>query len=102
MRRVLVLDDSSMNLKMAERALQDVCKPILVPSGRLALKYLENNDADLILLDVLMPEMDGFETMDKLKANAKTASIPVVFLTADTDEDTRKRGNEKGALGYII
>ncbi len=46
----MVVDDSSMNLKMAERALQDVCKPILVPSGRLALKYLENNDADLILI----------------------------------------------------
>lgn len=101
MKKVLVVDDNTINLKMAERVLKDVCQPILVPSGELALRFFQHNEADLILLDVLMPEMDGFETLEKLRENSASAQVPVIFLTADTDEETEQRGRETGAVNFV-
>jgi len=97
--KVLIVDDNSFNLKMTSKAIEDVCKPVAVPSGEMALKFLSNYRPSLVLLDLLMPGMDGFETFEKIKSNPETADLPVIFLTADTDENTIKRCMEAGAKG---
>ena len=97
-KHILVVDDSAVNLKAAGRALkenQDYV-PVLVPSGERALKYLSQHTAELILLDIMMPGMSGFEVLEKLRENEAARDIPVIFLTADDDEDTRLRAEAAG------
>lgn len=101
MRCILVVDDSAANLKFVESVLRNIYKLILVKSGEQALKYLERNVVDLVLLDILMPEMDGFELFAKIKKMEKNADVPVVFLTADVDADNEIRGLEMGAVDFI-
>jgi putative two-component system response regulator len=98
---VLVVDDSVSNLKNAEEVLKEKYTLALVKSGRMALNYLENNTPDLILLDVMMPELDGFETIKRIKANPDTAKIPVIFLTVDSNVQTEIEGFRLGALDFI-
>lgn len=101
MNTILVVDDDKMNLNNALRILSAEYKVVPVPSGQVALKYLETNTPNLILLDVLMPDMDGFEVMRHIMANPTTCAIPVVFLTADEREDTRVEGMALGAKGFL-
>ena len=101
MKRILVVDDSTTNLKFVEGVLKDEYKLTLVKSGAQALKFLENNTPDLILLDIMMPEMDGFETFEKIKALDEINNIPVVYLTADVDSESEIRGLEMGAVDFI-
>jgi len=101
MKCILVVDDSTTNLKFVESVLKDQYKLILVKSGEMALKYLEKNVVDLILLDILMPEMDGFEVFEKIKQLNNNKGVPVVFLTADVDVDNEIRGLEMGAVDFI-
>ncbi len=98
---ILVVDDSISNLKNAEEVLKDKYTLALVKSGRMALDYLMSNTPDLILLDVIMPDMDGFETIMQIKANPKTEKIPVIFLTVDSNVETEKEGFRLGALDFI-
>ena len=88
MKTILVVDDDKLNLNNAMEILTPVYKVIPVPSGKMALNYLSKNIPDLILLDVLMPEMDGFEVMQQIRANGEWADIPVIFLTADVSPET--------------
>ena len=67
----------------------------------MALKIVEKNPPDLILLDIRMPQMDGFEVCRKLKANDTTAAIPVIFLTGESDAATEADAIAAGAAGYI-
>lgn len=76
-------------------------KVIPVPSGKTALNYLSKNIPDLILLDVLMPEMDGFEVMKKIRENEEWIDIPVVFLTADVSPENCEKGGALGAAGFM-
>ncbi len=99
--RVLVVDDDSMNLKIAERMLQNRFEVSLASSGKEALEIIEKQRPELILLDLHMPEVDGFEVMEVLKKNPETAEIPVVFLTADNDRDVEIRGFKEGAQDFI-
>jgi len=102
-KHILVVDDSAVNLKAAGRALkenQDYV-PVLVPSGERALKYLSQHTAELILLDIMMPGMSGFEVLEKLRENEAARDIPVIFLTADDDEDTRLRAEAAGIREII-
>ena len=86
MKRIIAIDDNVTNLKMVERVLKDKYKLVLVKSGEKALSYLENNLVDLILLDIVMPEMNGFEVFECIKKlDNNNNSTPVVFLTADTE-----------------
>lgn len=89
-RKILVVDDNSINLKLADMLLRTRAgwKPVLVPSGKRALMFLERNRADLILLDLMMPEEDGLKVLAKLRANPETKGIPVVFLTGVEDKQT--------------
>ena len=98
---ILVVDDDSMNLKMAENMLKDEFAVSFAASGREAFAFLEEVIPDLILLDQHMPEMDGFEVINRLKQDERYADIPVIFLTADNDRDTEVQGFKKGAVDFI-
>lgn len=101
MKHILIVDDNKMNLVSAKNALAEDYKVTAVTSGAQALKFLENNLPDLILLDINMPEMDGFEVMDKISAREEWSNIPIVFLTADTESETESRCLEAGAMDFI-
>jgi len=101
MKKILVVDDEKINLILAKRLLSTDYEVATVDSGAGALDYLENNHADLILLDVKMSGMDGFEVMEKLKSHVTYCQIPVIFLTADRREETESKCFEMGAMDYI-
>lgn len=101
MKHILIVDDNKMNLVSAKNALAEDYKVTAVTSGMQALKFLENNQPDLILLDINMPEMDGFEVMNKISAREEWSNIPIVFLTADTESETESRCLEAGAMDFI-
>jgi sigma-B regulation protein RsbU (phosphoserine phosphatase) len=101
-RSILAVDDTPENL--------DVVKGILSPdytvkaatSGKMALKIAETQSPDLILLDIMMPEMDGYEVCQRLKSNPKTSEIPIIFLTAKDQTMDEAKGFELGAEDYIL
>jgi CheY-like chemotaxis protein len=98
---VLLVDDSPKNVDLLVNTLKnDYCLGI-ARSGPKALDYAEKHHPDLILLDIMMPEMDGFEVCSRLKAAPETKDIPVVFLTAMSETDDKTRGFEMGAVDYI-
>lgn len=102
MKRIIAVDDNVTNLKMVERVLKDKYKLVLVKSGEKALTYLENNLVDLILLDIVMPEMDGFQVFESIKQlDNSNNSVPVVFLTADTEVGSEVKGLNMGAMDFI-
>ena len=101
MKRILIVDDSATNLQFVESILKDKYKLALAKSGERALRFLEKNEVDLILLDLMMPEMDGFETFDRIKQIPINADTPVVFLTADADAENEIKGLNKGAMDFI-
>ena len=99
---VLVIDDDAANLRMASRILSaEQARVSCLKSGEEALCFLRENKPDLILLDIHMPGMDGFETITALKENPATADIPVIFLTADDDSSAETKGLQLGAMDFI-
>ena len=98
---ILVVDDSTINLRSAEHMLEDKFLVHSMTSGKSALEFLENTLPDLMLLDLHMPEMDGFEVMEQMQSHDRYKDIPVVFLTADDDRDTEIKGFQMGALDFI-
>ena len=98
---VLVVDDEPANLQMVEYTLSDEYDVVPVKSGQMALKYLENSIPDLILLDILMPQMDGFEVYHRIREKEALKDIPVIFLTAANDVDTEENCFEIGAVDFI-
>lgn len=101
MKTILVVDDDRVNLVMAQNLLRTEYKVIGVNSGKQAFKFLEKYTPELILLDILMPEMDGFEVMKLLQENDEWKNIPVIFLTADRKTDTESKCFEMGAYDFI-
>lgn len=99
---ILVVDDDTSNLRMASHILSEQgMRASCLKSGEDALAFLESNRPDLVLLDIHMSGMDGFETLAAMRANAATADLPVIFLTADDDAETETRGLEAGAMDFI-
>ncbi len=99
---ILVVDDDAANLTMANSILSgEGMRVSCVKSGESALKFLHANKPDLILLDVHMPGMNGFETISAIKSEPSTADIPVIFLTADNDNETETEGLKAGAMDFI-
>lgn len=99
---ILVIDDDNSNLKMASRILsQEKMRVSCIKSGMSAIEFLKENKPDLILLDVHMPGMDGFDTIAAIRENKDTAGIPVIFLTADDDSTTETKGLKAGAVDFI-
>ncbi|MCR5684197.1 MAG: diguanylate cyclase [Lachnospiraceae bacterium] len=102
MKKILVVDDNSVSLSLAKSMLSDLYQVSAVLSGEQALRFLEKKECDLILLDINMPEMSGFETIRAIKDNEITKDIPIIFLTADNDPETEKRCFEMGAFDFIV
>jgi DNA-binding response OmpR family regulator len=102
MKTIFIVDDNDSNLIVAKTALDGIYKTFALPSAEKMFKLAEKITPDLILLDVDMPGMDGFETISILKADAKLKSIPVIFLTAKNDAESEIRGFELGADDYIF
>lgn len=99
---ILVVDDEKTNLVRARMLLQEEFNPILVNSGEQCLKYLQNHKPDLILLDIMMPDMDGWQVMKQLKKDPGCSDIPVIFLTADSNPATEKDCFEAGAVDFTL
>ncbi|MCI9345451.1 MAG: response regulator [Lachnospiraceae bacterium] len=99
---ILVVDDDKTNLSLAQRILGPQYRIAACTSGEAALKYLESHRPDLILLDINMPQMNGFEMMEKLRSDTQTKSIPVIFLTADNLAETEIRCFQIGAMDFVI
>ena len=99
---VLVVDDTPDNLTLMSNLLKNDYKVKIANSGEKALKIATSESPpDLILLDIMMPGMDGYEVCQRLKGDPRTMNIPVIFLTAKTEVDDEKRGLELGAVDYI-
>ncbi len=101
-KHILVVDDMLTNLKILESFLKPYYKVSLVKSGEQALKFMEKNRPDLILLDIQMPGMDGFETIKRIKQDEKNRAIPVLFITSQEDMDSRMKGFQLGATDFIL
>jgi CheY-like chemotaxis protein len=99
---VLVVDDTQDNLALMSSLLRSEYRVKIATCGEKALRIaMSESPPDLILLDIMMPNMDGYEVCMRLKRNPKTKHIPVIFLTAKAEEDDEKRGLELGAVDYI-
>src|SRR5271169_5106469 len=99
---ILIVDDTPINIGVISGALKDSFKTKVATNGEKALAIANGSDKpDLILLDVMMPEMDGYEVCRRLKANPETRNIPVIFLTGQTGTEDETRGFEVGAVDYI-
>ena len=101
MKHILIVDDNQMNLTLAKYTLSKKYNTTTVTSGYEALKFLEENSTDLILLDISMPEMDGRETMAHIRAQKKWSKIPIIFLTADSAPETEVQCLSDGADDFI-
>lgn len=101
MKKILMVDDVATNLICAVEVLRTSYEVSTAKSGRQALLMLDEMNPDLIMLDVNMPVMDGYEVFEKLQANPEWADIPVVFLTAETDMNKELKGLSMGAMDYI-
>src|SRR5579863_6515208 len=100
--RVLVVDDVELNVRLlAAKLASEYFEVISADNGMRALALAEAELPDIILLDVMMPRMDGFEVCGRLKANPRTADIPVVMVTALSDVADRLRGLEAGADDFL-
>ena len=99
---VLLVDDAPANIQIVNSILKDIYKIRIATSGAKALELAKvTPPPDLILLDVMMPEMDGYEVCTQLKLRSETRDIPVIFLTGQTNVDEETRGFDVGAVDYI-
>ncbi|MFZ3331610.1 MAG: SpoIIE family protein phosphatase [Candidatus Acidiferrales bacterium] len=99
---ILVVDDTPINIGVISGALKDSFATKVATSGEKALAIASGKEKpDLILLDIMMPEMDGYEVCRRLKANPDTRDIPVIFLTSQTEAEDETKGFEVGAVDYI-
>lgn len=98
---ILVVDDTPFNIDVLIGALGSDYEIMVATDGPSALETVNESLPDIILLDVMMPGMSGFEVLERLKANPKTAHIPVIMITALTDADNKIKGLSLGAVDYI-
>ncbi|MDM8536043.1 hybrid sensor histidine kinase/response regulator, partial [Desulfobacterales bacterium HSG17] len=99
--RLLIVDDEPYNLQLMRQVLEDRYQLSFAPNGIKALEVAKKIMPDLILLDIMMPEMDGYEVCRKLKNDEKTRLIPVIFITAKMEIEDEAKGLELGAIDYI-
>ena len=101
--KILIVDDIPINIQMAMNILKDEgYKMYYAKSGEMALKLIDENDFDLILLDIMMPEMNGFEVCLKLKSNNKTKNIPIIFLSGKDSSMDIEKAYEVGGIDYVV
>jgi len=100
-KHILIVDDVTINLRYIAEILKDNYSLSMAKSGEQALKILNKTAVNLILLDVKMPVMDGFDVLRELSADKKYKDIPVILLTADNNDSTQDKGLSLGAADYI-
>ena len=101
--KILIVDDIPINIQMAMNILKDEgYKMYYAKSGEMALKLIDENDFDLILLDIMMPEMNVFEVCLKLKSNDKTKNIPIIFLSGKDSSTDIEKAYEVGGIDYVV
>ena len=98
---VLVVDDDRFNRTALAELLRNVCRLVLAKDGPSALERVKDEDVSLVLLDISMPGMDGYEVLRQMKADERTADIGVIFITGQTDEADEERGLLLGAADYV-
>ncbi len=98
---VLIVDDNATNIDLLVNTLQTDYRLGIAKSGPKTLEYLGKQKPDLVLLDIMMPDMDGFEVCERMKADPDTAPIPIIFITAMTETVNKTKGFELGAVDYI-
>ena len=101
MKSVLVVDDEPINITLLAQILKGHYKVKVAKDGERALSICRAAAPDMVLLDVMMPGIDGFEVCRQLKADAATAAIPVVFVTGKSDPAEQDAGMALGAAGYL-
>ncbi|MCL2852259.1 MAG: response regulator [Defluviitaleaceae bacterium] len=101
LKTIFVVDDSAINLAIAKTALKEVYRVITFSSAARMFALLEKVTPDMILLDIEMPEMDGFEALTLLKDNRKYAQIPVMFLTSMNDPEIETKGFQMGVVDFV-
>ena len=102
-KKILYVDDSEVDLDLVENMLQDFYTVLPSKSGQEALDFLLRNDSiNLILLDLIMPEMDGFETFSRIKDLGTMSHIPIAFLTSSKEENDQAQAEKLGAADYIL
>jgi len=100
--RVLIVDDQPANIRLLSNIINDRYTVQVATNGEKALSIaFGDNPPDLILLDIIMPEMDGYEVCKTLKNNVKTSDIPIIFITAKKSDDDEEYGLKLGAVDYI-
>lgn len=99
--KILVVDDTPANIDLLVEILKDDYQVKAAVDGERALQSVEADPPDLILLDVMMPGMDGYEVCQRLKADEQTRDIPVIFVTAKSDTEDETRGLDLGAVDYV-
>lgn len=98
---ILVVDDMIDHLKLISKIIGDRYKAALSKSGEQALKFLEKNHPDLILLDIQMPGIDGYEVLRRIRADERLADIPVLFVSSGMTQEISLKCTELNAQGYI-
>jgi putative two-component system response regulator len=102
-KKILAVDDSEIDLDLLETLLQDKYTILPTKSGKEALDYLLHfSNVDLILLDLMMPEMDGWETFSQIRDLSNITDVPIAFLTSIRGEAEQNRAKEIGAADYIF
>jgi len=101
MQTIFVVDDNNVNLLVAEEALSDFYNVYTMADASIMFTFLNKIMPDLILLDIMMPDIDGFEALKRLRADTRYMEIPVIFLTGQSDAETESRGRALGALDFI-
>ena len=99
---ILVVDDAPENIRVVKELLKEHCQIRFATSGEKALKIMSEDPLpDLILLDIMMPGMDGYQVCRRLKTDPRTRVVPIIFLTAKANVDDERKGLELGAVDYI-
>jgi len=98
---VLVVDDTETNIDILMDILADDYDVVVAMDGEGALEAVEEDTPNLILLDIMMPDMDGFEVCKRLKGNPETAGIPVIFLSALAEDADKQKGFDLGAVDFL-
>jgi putative two-component system response regulator len=98
---VAIVDDDMTILAIAKKMIETQYEVFTMPSGGKLFQVIEKINPAIILLDVEMPDMNGFDVIKKLKESEKTANIPVVFLTGTIDEQREAKGRELGAAAFL-
>lgn len=98
---ILIVDDNATNIDVLVNLLKPDCRLGIAKNGPGALTFAAAQHPDLILLDIMMPGMDGLEVCQRLKAQAATAAIPVIFITAVTDQASKAKGFAAGGVDYV-